>query len=108
MLSAGLLSYAGFSALCLAMDRHHQEVLGRRPSPARKVQLRVAGWALLGLSLWISVISAGWAMGLVRWTAVLMSSAVFLVWLLPYRPRWALVLAAVGVLLGLLAAVARW
>lgn len=108
MLSAGLLSYAGFSALCMAMDRHHQEMLGRRPSTSRKVQLRVAGWALLGLSLWISVISAGWAMGLVRWTAVLMSSAVFLVWLLPYRPRWALVLAAVGVLLGLLAAVARW
>ena len=108
MLAAGLLSYAGFSALCLAMERHHQEMLGRRPSPSRKVQLRVAGWALLALSLWVSVLSAGWAMGLVRWTAVLMGSAVFLVWLLPYRPRWALVLAVAGLLLGLMAAVVRW
>ena len=108
MLAAGLLSYAGFSALCLAMERHHQDMLGRRPSPSRKVQLRVAGWALLALSLWVSVLSAGWAMGLVRWTAVLMGSAVFLVWLLPYRPRWALVLAAACLLLGLLAAAARW
>jgi len=108
MLAAGMLSYAGFSALCLAMERHHQQMLGNTPSAGRKVQLRMAGWALLGFSLWASVMSAGWAMGLVRWTAVLMGSAVLLVWLLPYRPRWALALAGVGVLLGPFVALARF
>lgn len=107
MLAAGLLSYAGFSALCLAMERHHQDLLGHKPSSQRRMQWRVAGWVLLAVSLWVCVATSGWSMGLVRWTAVLMGSAVLLVWLLPYQPRWALALAGAGLLLGPLAALAR-
>ena len=34
MLLALLLCYGGFTALCLSMDRHHAELLGRKPSAA--------------------------------------------------------------------------
>jgi hypothetical protein len=32
MMPAVLLSYAGFAALCLAMEKHHGELLRRKPS----------------------------------------------------------------------------
>jgi hypothetical protein len=60
--------------------------------------MRLGGWLLLALSLWAAVSAAGWGLGLVEWFAVLMSSALLLVLLLPYRPRLALSLAAMGLL----------
>lgn len=98
MLLALLLCYAGFTALCLATDRHHGELLRSKPTPARRLGLRAAGWLLLTLSVWPAVAATGWGRGLVEWCAVLMLSALLLVLLLPYRPRLALVLAGVGLL----------
>jgi len=51
MLLALLLCYAGFSALCLSVPRHHDELLGNKPSARRARVLKLAGWLLLGLSL---------------------------------------------------------
>ncbi|MBK5539152.1 DUF3325 domain-containing protein [Pseudomonas sp. TH05] len=107
MLLAVLLCYAGFAALCLSMDRHHSDLLGRKASAGRRQGLRLGGWSLLGLSLWAAVAAAGWGLGLVQWCAVLMLSALLLVLLLPYRPRLALWLAALGLLASPLAAVAQ-
>lgn len=104
MIPAVLLSYAGFTALCLAMDKHHGELLRRKPTPLQRRGLAVAGWVLLGLALAAAVYNAGWAMGLVNWTAGLMASAVLLVWLLPYQPRMALGIAAASLLVSPLAA----
>ncbi|MBV4474488.1 DUF3325 domain-containing protein [Pseudomonas sp. B2M1-30] len=98
MLLALLLCYAGFTALCLAMPRHHDELLGGKPSRRRRRGLVLAGWLLLGLSLWAAVSSKDWGLGLVDWFAVLMVSALALVLLLPYRPRLALALAGVSLL----------
>ncbi|NNA70308.1 DUF3325 domain-containing protein [Pseudomonas gessardii] len=98
MLLALLLCYAGFVALCLSLDRHHGELLHSKPSPQRRLGLRVGGWLLLGLSIWPAVHLAGWSRGLVDWCAVLMLSGLLLVLLLPYRPRLALILAGVGLL----------
>ncbi|CRM46693.1 hypothetical protein [Pseudomonas sp. 31 R 17] len=98
MLLALLLCYAGFTALCLATDRHHGELLRSKPTPARRLGLRALGWLLLTLSIWPAVAVTGWGQGLVEWCAVLMLSALLLVLLLPYRPRLALILAGVGVL----------
>ena len=36
MLLAVLLCYAGFAALCLSMDRHHSDLLGRKASAGRR------------------------------------------------------------------------
>jgi hypothetical protein len=98
MLAACLLNYAGFSLLCLAMERHAQDLLKRRLSSNSRRLLRVLGWSALGLSLasvWPMQRSVAW----VEWTAGLMASGVLLVWLIPYRPRLALGLAG-GALLG--------
>ncbi|UQS15791.1 DUF3325 domain-containing protein [Pseudomonas sp. HS6] len=98
MLLAFLLCYAGFTALCLAMPRHHDEVLGGKPSVHRRRGLTLGGWILLSLSLWAAVTGHGWNFGLVDWFAVLMLSALALVLLLPYRPRLALALAGLSLL----------
>ncbi|MGF6129428.1 hypothetical protein QF019_004656 [Pseudomonas frederiksbergensis] len=96
MLLALLLCYGGFAALCLSMDRHHADLLGRKPSAKRRRNMKLGGWLLLALSLWAAVSATGWGRGLVEWFAVLMLSALMLVLLLPYRPRLALWLAALG------------
>lgn len=98
MFLALLLCYGGFTLLCLSMDRHHSDLLGRKPSARRRQALRLSGWVLLALSLWAAVAATGWSLGLVQWCAVLMLSALLLVLLMPYQPRLALFLAGLGLL----------
>ncbi|MFP0197285.1 DUF3325 domain-containing protein [Pseudomonas sp. PHC1] len=98
MLLPLLLCYCAFTALCLAMPRHHEELLGQKPSARRRQGLKLSGWLLLGLSLWAAVARKGWSFGLVDWCAVLMLSALTLVLLLPYRPRLALAMAGLSLL----------
>ncbi|WP_166216070.1 DUF3325 domain-containing protein [Pseudomonas atagonensis] len=107
MLLALLLCYAGFTALCLSMPRHHDELLGNKPSPRRRRGLNLAGWLLLVLSLWAAVAANGWGFGLVDWFAVLMLSALALVLLMPYQPRLVLGLAGVSLLASPVAAWAQ-
>lgn len=104
MLLAALLCYVGFTALCLSMPRHHGELLRRSLTEPRRFLLRLTGWSALLLSCWAAVDADGWAIGLVQWFAVLMGSAVLLVALMPFRPRWVLALAGCGALLSPLAA----
>ncbi|MBV4451041.1 MULTISPECIES: DUF3325 domain-containing protein [Pseudomonas] len=106
MLLALLMCYAGFVALCLSTDRHHGELLHSKPSPRRRLGLRVLGGLLLTVAIWPAVAVAGWGQGLVQWCAVLMLSVLLLVLLLPYRPRLALILAGVGLLVSPVAAFA--
>lgn len=108
MLQALLLCYGGFTVLCLSMDRHHAELLGRKPSVRRRQGMKLGGWVLLALSLWAAVASTGWTLGLVEWFAVLMLSALLLVLLMPYRPRLALSLAGIGLLVSPVAAFAQY
>lgn len=104
MLLPALLCYVGFTALCLSMERHYSDLLAGKPSLRRRRLLKATGWLLLAVSIWTAVSAEGWTMGLVKWSAVLMASAVLLVFLLPYRPRWVLGLAGAGLLLSPLAA----
>ncbi|WP_338584804.1 DUF3325 domain-containing protein [Pseudomonas sp. MAG733B] len=108
MLLACLLCYGGFTALCLSMDRHHAELLGRKPTLVMRRRMKLAGWLLLAVSLWAAVSTTGWALGLVEWFAVLMLSALLLVMLMPYRPRLALALAGGSLLVSPLAAFAQY
>lgn len=105
MLGIALIAFAGFVALCLAMEKHFSDLLGRKPSPSHLLLLRVAGWLLLMLSLVLSVYLRGWALGLVEWTAVMMAGVTLWVFGLPYQPRLLLGLAAVSVVLGPMLAV---
>ncbi|CAI8732836.1 DUF3325 domain-containing protein [Pseudomonas sp. IT-P171] len=108
MLLALLLCYGGFTALCLSMDRHHAELLGRKPSARRRQLMKLGGWLLLALSLWAALASTGWGLGLVEWFAVLMLSALLLVLLMPYRPRLVLSLAGLSLLVSPVAAFAQY
>jgi len=105
MLSIALIGYAGFAALCLAMDKHFSDLLGRKPKPGQLRGLRLAGWLLLLVSLVLSVHQRGWAHGLVEWITVLMAGVTVWVFGLPYQPRLLLGLAAISLVLGPLLAV---
>lgn len=104
MLGNALIAFAGFVALCLAMEKHFSDLLGRKPRPRHLHLLRFAGWLLI-LSLVLSVHQRGWALGLVEWTAVLMAGVTLWVFGLPYQPRLLLGLAAASVVLGPMLAV---
>lgn len=105
MLLAALLCYVGFTALCLSMTRHYGDLLGGPALTVRRAGLlKLGGWLLLALSSWVAVAADGWGFGLVNWFAVLMASVMLLVLLMPFRPRWVLLLALASVLLSPVAA----
>lgn len=105
MLLAVSLCYLGFVALCLSMPRHYGELCKGTLTRRRRLTLKLIGWSALLLSPWPAVAIDGWALGLVQWFALLMGSAVLLVSLLPFRPRWVLLLAGCALLFSPLVAV---
>ncbi|WP_296264542.1 DUF3325 domain-containing protein [Pseudomonas sp. UBA6562] len=105
MFGIALMGFAGFAALCLAMEKHFKELLKRSPDARRGKALRLGGWALLLTSLSLAVHLRGWAHGLVEWIAVSMAGVAAWVFVLPYRPRLLLGLAAASAVLGPLLAV---
>lgn len=100
MLGIALIAFAGFAALCLAMPKHFQALLGRAPGPGQPRLLRASGWLMLLVSLALGVQARGWAHGLVEWTAVAMAGLILWVFGLAYLPRLLVGLAAVSALLG--------
>lgn len=104
MLLAAVLSYVGFSALCLSMTRHYSDLLSGALTCARARLLKLVGWLSLALSCWSAVAADGWGFGLVNWFAVLMASALLWVFLMPFRPRWVLTLALVAIVFSPVAA----
>jgi hypothetical protein len=83
-IAAVALGFAGFSALALAMNRHHQQVLKRAPSTAHARGLRATGWILLSLSLVCCVMGWGASVGPVVWFGLLSADAIAVVLLLTY------------------------
>lgn len=58
-----LLAIAGFACLAAAMNRHHHEVIGGKPSPSRVRLLRVAGSVALAALLALEMTQDGVAFG---------------------------------------------
>lgn len=96
----------GLSALSLAMDRHHEDCLGRGrvPSPALRRWLRSGGALGLVLSLWAAIAGYGSAQGWVFWFGAMTVAALVVVLTLTYAPRRALALLRVAGMLALLSA----
>ncbi|EQB2519813.1 DUF3325 domain-containing protein [Pseudomonas aeruginosa] len=94
------LNLLAFTALCLAMNRHHKNLLGHEPSAPRVLLLRGVALLDLGLALAFSIHRQGVGIGIVFWSCLLMLAAGTLVLLLAWRPRWALPCAAGVPLLG--------
>ena len=106
-LLACALCYSGFTALCLAMEKHQLELYGKARASVQRMRVwRIVGWLLLALSLLICVRVDGWNIGPVYWLGALSVSALLLAfWLLPYRPK---VIAPLAWGLPLVAAVCAW
>lgn len=84
---AFIAAVLGFTALALAMSRHHKQVCRREPSHRRQWLLRAAGCTLLLASLLLCQAQAGWASGLVWWTGLLTLAAPVVTLLLSFRPN---------------------
>lgn len=93
MVPAALLAFAGLTAVCLAMNRHHRQVWHRPATAQRAWLLRSAGTCLLAASLLASTAAAGVPRGIVAWFGILPLAALALIVLLPFSPRTAGVLA---------------
>ena len=82
------LAYAGFTGLCLAMERHHEQVFGVRRIPRlRRLGLTGGGWLLLAGSLLLLLIAQGAGAGITLWLGLLTAAALALALLLSYAPR---------------------
>lgn len=85
--SALLTAFWSFTALSLAMDRHHEDSYGRGTSPGtRRRRLQLAGCVGLALSLAACLALQGPAQGWVLWLGVLTAGALALVPLHTYAP----------------------
>lgn len=85
-LLALLFSLAGFAALALAMDRHHQARTGARPARPRKRLLQAAGALALTLSLTATIAGFGLAYGPIVWLGLLTAGAAPVLLALTYAP----------------------
>lgn len=81
------LSHWGLSALCLAMPRHHEQVLHTKPHRAQQRRLRTCGWLMLLGALTLCATHWGLSVGLAVGSGLLGLSASLIAFLLPYRPR---------------------
>lgn len=89
LLAALALSYGGFLALCLSMQRHHRDLFSRAPSRPVAVALRTVGCALLALALWRCITLFSASVGVVIWIGTMSAAALTLVGLLTLKPRLA-------------------
>lgn len=96
------LSYSGFTALCLSLDRHHRDLFQSSPDARRRLLLRSAGWLLLLLSLFAAT-GSGRSVDIVFWFGLTMATALSLVLLLTYAPRFSTGAAVLAVPVALLA-----
>ena len=95
VVSACCTAFAGFAALSLAIDRHHEDSYGRGSSPGtRRPWLRGAGTLGLLLSLGACLAIQGPTQGWVLWLGVLTAGALAVVGVLSYAPRRTAALAA--------------
>ncbi len=90
ILLASLLTFIALLLLCMAMRRsaarpgRHRKV----PPAARRQRWRLAGMALLVVSLGLCAAHYGFGAGLVCWFCMISASGLVLIFCLPYRERW--------------------
>jgi hypothetical protein len=82
--------YAGFGLLALSQTRHWRAVAGSAALPPGQVRLlRVAGAALITLSLMIALTRDGPSFGILLWVTVLSMAALAVAFTLAGRARFA-------------------
>lgn len=82
-----LCSFAAFSALCLAMERHHEDALDEAPSLRRVRRLRVAAGIAFLASWWTVLPRADYGIAWTMWTLQLSAGAAAAVVLITWWPK---------------------
>ena len=67
VLIAFMLCLAGFAGLSLSMKKHARDLFGPTSTIRRRTICRIAGWALLALSVFFCVSLWGVSIGCVAW-----------------------------------------
>ncbi|MET1114205.1 MAG: DUF3325 domain-containing protein [Comamonas sp.] len=100
---AGALALPAFTALSLAMERHQKQVFGHALALKATIGWRLAGLALLCLSL-ATCVASGWsaAVAATAWLGVLTVGALVTGWILAYVPRHVLRIAGASLGVALL------
>lgn len=83
---AFLLALVAMALLSAAMNKHHRQVWGRRPSAALKLVLRVCAAASSALSLVCCAGIYGWSVGAVLWFGLLNLAAILVAMFFTYWP----------------------
>lgn len=96
---SGLIGYAAFASLALAMKKHGDS-LAWSFLPSQRV-LQVLGWALLALSATVAVVRLGAPLGVTTWIGQMGVAAPLLALLLSWRPKLSAILAGVGLVCAL-------
>ncbi|MDQ1833530.1 DUF3325 domain-containing protein [Massilia scottii] len=83
------LSYAGFGALSVAMQRHYADMHGRgqEAPPALRRRLQAAGAGALVLALAAALLKGGGGHGPLIWLGGMTAAALALMMLLAYAPQ---------------------
>lgn len=87
------LCFSGFTALCLSMDRHHQQVFGQKPPQPERLIFQIGGWLTLPIACAPCILEFGPSIGIALWLTELSLAALSVLLLLSYRPRLILPLA---------------
>ena len=90
------LAYAGLTALCLSMQRHHRQAMNRAVTPMARTGLIVAGWLCLLASILPCFVVWDTGTGVVAWIGILSAAGYGLAFLLPYAPRTAVTLGGLA------------
>lgn len=98
-----LCSFAAFAALCLAMERHHEDALDEAPSARRVRRLRTVAVVAFIASWWTVIPRTDVGIAWVMWTVQLTAGATAVVALATWWPRRlpaaAIAVGAAGVML---------
>lgn len=97
------LAFAGFAVIAASMDRHQDQLGTEGLAPARLKAWRLAGHALLALSLAPCLLRWNASVAVAAWLGLLTFAALALGLLLTYAPQLARRVAAAAAAAGLLA-----
>ncbi|MBA1277833.1 MULTISPECIES: DUF3325 domain-containing protein [Pseudomonadaceae] len=99
LLASLLLAYAGMLGFCLGKERHWKQLVNSRvPAQLRRLCFP-AGGLLLGLAVYTATRVWPGGMALVGWFGLISLAGFALLLLIPYAPRLATGLPAMGTLL---------
>ena len=85
---ATLLSFAGCTLLGLSQQKHIATVFGRGALPPLGNATAVVGWTLLGAALIPALLGDRPGFAVLFWLLSMGGSALLVVLLLAFRPRW--------------------